>query len=206
MPAELGSRLHEAAHQAVAVGMGWKSKGVTVVPGAYSNGCARSLPPPAPPGDWARFDAGRPFLAWPEGVQRLVEGRVVSILAGDLAAEVLSPADARLPDQASERLAERIAELPEVTEQEREKFTGLVNDPEAQSDEDQLAKLVWAAHGYDLASAAAWLTFMERQVRQLIGTHAAGIYRLAHVLESQPTLTGEQVEAILREDSAPDAE
>lgn len=191
--------LHEAGHAVFTVLFGWVCNGITTEPGEYSNGVCRSVPPSAPPGTFDPVNIARPFFLWPEAARRLLEARTMIVMGGDVAADLLDDPDARVPDTVAVRIVEQMAELPEPGMEERAELAAMVNDEDAPSDEDQVTKMVWAAHGGDLASAKAWLDYLYRQVRQIVRAEADRILALADVLAVQPTLTGEMVAALLRD-------
>jgi hypothetical protein len=194
-----GTRLHEAAHAVVGARLGFTSRGVTVNAGEYSNGVSRSLAPVIPAEAFDLLDDSQPFVTWPDAIRRAVEGLVIKSMAGDLAEELFTEREGRQPDPPAERIGELAAELPEPDQDDQARFDALVNDPGAESDDDQAARFTRAAFGDDLPSAAAWLAFCEAQARQLVHAEENRIRHLASVLELRQTLSAEAVVAVLRE-------
>ena len=182
--------------------LGWDSRGVTVAAGTHRLGCARYAPPPLPDSAWDGFDAETPFAAWNPQIRSHFETDMLACLAGELAELMLAPprAGRQMPtvaDQAAEQV-EALAALPEPPPADVAVIRKTVDTP-GQSDTETIAKLVWAAHGPDLAAGSAWLGWMEAACRSLILARRAEIERIAALLTVRHTLTGQQVAALLRE-------
>lgn len=175
---------------------------MTVAAGTHFLGCARYAPPPLPDSAWDGFDAGAPFVAWNAQIRAHFEADMLKSLAGGLAELLLAPprVGRQMPtvvDQAAEQV-EALAALPEPAPADVAVIREIVDTP-GPSDMDTVAKLVWAAHGPDLAAGSAWLRWLEAACRSLILARQADIERLAAVLTVKATLSGEQVAALLRQ-------
>jgi len=155
-------RLHEAGHQVVAVALGHRAGGVTVDGGQTLGGCSLRHRP-------AAVYEGRPFIAWPAVMRGTLEADVVIWMAGQVSELLLAapaPGALRLPapmaDQAedvAERLPvgsppELVGQLPGPSPELLARFARIVDDPEAVSDAEAIARSARIAHGDDLPSLA----------------------------------------------------
>lgn len=200
------TRLHEAGHLAVGAALGYQPVGVTVRGGSSMLGCSThtlgGLADGVMQGAVQALSDGLPFICWPAEMRGRVEALTVIKLAGqaaELALAERTPATARLPATVAEQAAQEAAELPEPPSALVQKYVALVDDPDAaESDATGLAILAAAAHGDDLASMHAWLSYCECQARALVLAEAPKIRRLAGVLALRHTLDGSAVAALLR--------
>jgi hypothetical protein len=171
--------------------------GITVRPGATLDGCCHFSVPlyRVPEG----FDAGAPFVTWPDDIRRYYEHSAVILLAGPIGAVMLSPpAAGRVPESVAEEAAgmvEKLAGQAEVPD-EVTVLRQLVDEP-LDTDATRVAKMCWAAHGDDLIAAGAWLGWVEAAARSVVSANEKSIRRTAAILAEQDTLSGGQLAAAL---------
>jgi hypothetical protein len=186
---------HEAGHICVGLALGHTVNGGTVRPGTEAWGCTLIRSPSV---DWRTLEASRPFAMWAPGAQRFVTNRVIMTMAGETAELVLLPRAGRYHPPMRERALQITAEMPAVTAPEiAAVLEEQTNAPGVESDAAHVASLAWAGFGSDWASAGAFLQFCEAQTRAMVAYEAGRIERLASVLESDGTVDGDQIAALL---------
>lgn len=196
------TELHEAGHQCVAAALGRTLKGVTAASGTHLAGCARSVVRPVPEVVWGLVNVEQPFCLWPSEVRSGLEDDVLVWIAGDLASLLLAPPKSgrqvpTIVERAAAEVEQLVATAPEPSQAELAALCVIVDTP-GLSDADQIARTAWMTHGRDLASANAWLGYLEAQCRAVIATQAGNIQAVARALALRRTLSGEQVAALLR--------
>lgn len=191
--------VHEAGHAYSAWALGRPVGAVTVVGGTHAAGVTFHRPPRARRGDLEGLDLARPFVLWHASVRRALEAQAVVTAAGEAAEVLAGPAAARrLPAPLAERAADIAARLP-PTPDERQRLADACDDDQAQSDAERLAALARAAHGDQLALAAAWLAFIDAQAQTVVTAGAPTVLRLASVLADRGTLSGRAVRQLLED-------
>ncbi len=192
---------HEAAHSVVANVFGWACGPVTVAGGSKWAGCSLAAPPLVVCG---AFDADQPFCTWPPTLQHRIETDVIMRAAGDVAERLLwAPPLGRGPEPVIAVAAELAGALELAgappDEAEQRWAAAAVEDAAMPSDAERIAEAARCAFVGDPAGCAAWLLYLERQCEQLVIRHSGQIRRLAAHLHERQVLSGDQVQALLKQ-------
>lgn len=197
------SAIHEIGHQAASYALGYQVLGCILGESARWCGLAMSVPRPVPR-DARQDDLNQAFCQWPAELRDRIEGRAVELAAGQVAELTLGDYATEPPGLVT--VAQKVmAEVTDVAEavpgpspELMQDFEAALADPQALSDDQALHRLAHTAHGQDLWTRAAWLSYVEAQARAIILAHAGAVRSAAAELETRGVLSGEQTTAILR--------
>ncbi len=187
--------LHEAAHAVANTVLNVPMEYASIRPGRRFLGVAVAAPREGSPP--TGFDPDHVVAMQPPDVRAEIERRIITTLAGEIAALYLADAPARTgySDDDSETIAAsalaalgpRVAEL--VVEDEQ-------RDEPLDADETRARSLADAFAGPE--AGAYYLEWLRAEARELVIRYRSAILRVADALERHAVLSGEQIAALVR--------
>jgi hypothetical protein len=201
--------IHEAGHTVAAHAFG-RPVGTVGIRGRA--GRSFHTPPRLPDEIVTGADVELAFSLWPMQMRGRFEGDVCIFMAGAVAEELLIPVLGRVPETIAARALALVPQPPDVTvgdlapmseADHRELDYSL--DHDTGSDEQEIARIALLAHGPDVASAATWLGYLRCQTAAIVLAGERQIRRLALVLDSAGSMSGQAVAAFLTEGDTRDA-
>jgi hypothetical protein len=193
---------HEAGHVVMAALLRHRLGPVTIEPSPGSSGCAWAWSPKLRADDLARV-AEQPAPLLPARVRRNVEGTIMSLAAGEAAAEVWLRRQARggrQPAPLVERVAERIEAAAPLTRSERELLATreVTETMEEGHDEPRIERLAMLLNHGDVTAAAVHASYLTIVAKGMLEREFKTVERIAAALVEHRTLSALTVRELVR--------